>query len=107
VGRRRRVEFFNRDFARRVEENATMVRAILEDGVIRPLENLPTHWAEGQELVIDEASAPSPQELDAWSREVDELAAEIPPEDFERLDEALAKADREAKSYIRRQMGLD
>jgi len=83
-----------------------MVRAILEDGVIRPLERLPPHWTEGQELLIDEAGVPSPQELEVWSREVEELAAAIPPEDFELLDEALAEADREAKSYVRRQMGL-
>ena len=83
-----------------------MVRAILEDGVIRPLDRLPRHWADGQELVIDEAAVPSSQELEVWSREVDALAAEVPSEDFERLDAALADADREAKAHVRRQMGL-
>jgi len=84
-----------------------MVRAILEDGVIRPLDTLPAHWTEGQELVIDEAAdAPSPEELETWSREVDALAHAIPPDDFERLEAALAEADREAKAYVRRQMDL-
>ena len=83
-----------------------MVRAILEGGVIRPLDRLPTHWADGQALVIDEAAVPSSHDLEEWSREVDALAAEVPPEDFERLDEALADADQEAKTYVRRQMGL-
>lgn len=79
-----------------------MVRAILEDGVIRPLETLPKHWEEGQKLVIDEVGAPSSEELEIWFREVDELAAEIPPEDFDRVETALEKADQEAKSYVRR-----
>jgi hypothetical protein len=85
-----------------------MVRAILEEGVIRPLEALPSHWKDGRELVIDEADdVPSPEDLETWSREVDALAAQIPPEDFDRVEEALAEANREAKAYVRRQMKLD
>ena len=84
-----------------------MVRAIIRDGVIRPLETLPAHWTDGQELLIDEAEdQPSPRDLDAWSREVEALAEGIPPEDFERLERALADADREAKAHVRRQMGI-
>ena len=84
-----------------------MVRAILEGGVIHPLESLPAHWADGRELVVQEAvDTPSAKDREAWSREVDALAAQIPPEDFERLEEALADADREAKAHVRRQMGL-
>lgn len=84
-----------------------MVRAILEQGLIQPLEALPPHWADGPQLVIDEAvEIPSPQDLDAWSQEMDALAAAIPPEDFKRVEAALAEADREAKAHVRRQMGL-
>jgi hypothetical protein len=84
-----------------------MVRAILADGVIRPLDNLPPHWTDGQELIIDEAAdTSSPEDLETWTREVDVLAAAIPPEDFERLETALAEADREAKAFVRRQMDL-
>jgi len=84
-----------------------VVRAVLDEGVIRPLDTLPEHWASGQELVIAEAIAkPSLEDLDEWSREVEALAAEIPAEDFERLEAALMEADREAKAYVRRQMGL-
>jgi hypothetical protein len=84
-----------------------MVRAVLDEGVIRPLETLPEHWADGQELVIQEATdRPSPEDLATWDREVEALAAGIPPEDFERLEAALAEADREAKESVRRQMAL-
>lgn len=84
-----------------------MVRAIIEDGVIRPLGTLPAHWTDGLELVIDEMVTPaSPEDLESWSREVAALAAEIPADDFERMETALAEADREAKAYVRRQMEL-
>lgn len=49
----------------------------------------------------------SPEDWDVWEREMEELAAMIPPEDFIRLEEALVEADREAKLIVRRQMGLD
>ncbi len=49
---------------------------------------------------------PLPEDLETWSREVGTLAAEILPEDLESLEAALAEADREAKAYVRRQMGL-
>ncbi len=45
-------------------------------------------------------------DLDAWSRDLDALAAAIPPEDFIGLDAALAQADKDAKDLVRRQMGL-
>lgn len=84
-----------------------MVRAILEAGVIHPLDELPEDWRDGRELIIREAAdAPSPEDLDAWSRSVEALAGEIPPEDFVSVDAALAEADREAKAIVRRQMGL-
>lgn len=84
-----------------------MVRAIFEHGVIRPLDALPSYWADGQELVVDEVGdRSSPEDLERWAREMDVLAAEIPPEDFERLEEALEQADREAKAHVRRLMGI-
>ncbi len=84
-----------------------MVKAVLRQGTIEPLSPLPTTWADGQELVIAEARAEIADEsLAAWSREIDELAAQIPEDDFDRIDQALARADREAKDQVRRQMGL-
>ncbi len=45
-------------------------------------------------------------QLDTWDSEVEQLAVQIPSEDFDRIDAALEEADREAKVYVRRQMGL-
>ncbi|HEX2644479.1 MAG TPA: hypothetical protein VHU81_15895 [Thermoanaerobaculia bacterium] len=84
-----------------------MIRAILQRGVILPLSPLPEHWVEGQELNVEEASAvATPAELEAWSREIDELSSGIPQEDFDRLESALAESGRAAKDWTRRRMGL-
>lgn len=84
-----------------------MVKAVLRHGAIEPLSPLPSNWTDGQELVIAEARAKAKDEsLAAWSREIDELAAQIPGDDFDRIDQALAQADQEAKENVRRQMGL-
>ncbi len=84
-----------------------MVKAILEHGSIRPLSPLPGGWSDGQELVITEAPPrDESRDLEKWSQEIDEMAAAVPPEDFDLVDATLAEADREAKELVRRQMGL-
>lgn len=83
-----------------------MVRAILKGGAIRPLSTLPATWPEGQELMVEAAAPVSAEDWESWSKEIDELAAKIPLEDFEKLESALAEADRQAKEVVRRQMGL-
>ncbi len=84
-----------------------MVKAILEHGSIRPLSPLPGGWSDGQELVITEAPPrDESRDLEKWSQEIDEMAAAVPPEDFDLVDATLAEADREAKDIVRRQMGL-
>ena len=44
-------------------------------------------------------------DLASWSRDIDTLVAAIPPEDFVRLNAALAEADKEAKDLVRLQYG--
>jgi len=104
--------------------------AIYEDGVLKPLEDpgLPEHHRFSVQVrdlvapkrirqrtkalpkVADGHAEPpelqDPKDLDMWSRDLEALAAAIPPEDFLRLDAALAEADKEAKALERRQMGL-
>lgn len=90
-----------------------MVKAILMDGLIQPTEDLPATWEEGQALVIDVAEPYSETEeirawsreiadLDTWTRDLETLAVDIPPEDFLRLNAALTAADKEAKDLVRR-----
>jgi predicted DNA-binding antitoxin AbrB/MazE fold protein len=78
-----------------------MIRAVFRDGVIQPLDPVPTDWRNGQELQVRELeSGPveSAEELDAWYRELEALAAELnDPEEWERLEARLSEADQQAK----------
>jgi hypothetical protein len=84
-----------------------MIRAILKKGKIQPLDKLPAHWRDGQELIV-EGSGPSddPAEIERWHEKLMSLSAQIPQEDHQRLSAALAEQDRLAKDRMRREMGL-
>jgi len=85
-----------------------MIRAILKKGKIQPLEKLPEDWRDGQELIV-EGGAPSddPAEIKKWHKKLEQLSAKIPDEDHERFAAAIAQHDREAKEWMRREMGLE
>ena len=84
-----------------------MIRAILKKGKIVPLEKLPKHWGEGRELFIEEGDPSNdPEEIRKWLEKLEFLSAQIPDEDHERMAAALAEHDREAKEWMRREMGL-
>ncbi len=85
-----------------------MVRAVLKNGTIQPLDPLPPEWTEGRELWVEDAGAPdgSPEDLDKWCQELEALCAQNDPKDMERLHAALAEAHEQAKAMVRREMGL-
>jgi hypothetical protein len=85
-----------------------MIRAILRKGKIQPLDELPEHWREGQELIV-EGGEPSddPADIRKWHEELMALSAQIPAEDHKRMAAALAEQNRQAKERMRRDMGLD
>ena len=86
-----------------------MIRAIVKNGTIQPLESIPPEWSDGMEVVVQEAdgnSRESPEELDKWYGELDALCAAGDPEDEEQLRTALAEAHEQAKAMVRREMGL-
>jgi hypothetical protein len=85
-----------------------MPRAVLRNGVIYPLEPLPPEWADGKELQVEVAPEVEGQEdSERHFQELEELVSAIPPEDIERMNDALALADEQAKTIVRREMGLD
>ena len=85
-----------------------MIRAILRKGKIEPLEELPENWRDGQELIV-EGGEPSddPAEIKKWHEKLLALSAQIPAEDHKRMAAALAEHDRQAKEWMRREMGLN
>jgi hypothetical protein len=85
-----------------------MIRAVLHKGKIQPLDELPQHWREGQELIV-EGCEPSddPELITKWHDELVALSAQIPADDHERMAAAIAEQNRLAKDRMRREMGLD
>jgi hypothetical protein len=85
-----------------------MIRAVLHKGKIQPLDELPQHWREGQELIV-EGCEPSddPEDIKKWHDELVALSAQIPAEDHERMAAAIAEQHRLAKDRMRREMGLE
>ena len=84
-----------------------MIRAILKNGHIRPVDQLPESWGEGQELIVDSCEpSDDTEEITRWFEKLRDLSGDIPRSDHKRLAAALADQDRKAKEQRRREMGL-
>ncbi len=84
-----------------------MIRAVVEKGLIRPLEPLPAEWNEGREVIVPDADSSPLDDLDQWYRELQGLGpAEYDLGEHERLQAILQEADEQAKAMVRREMGL-
>lgn len=85
-----------------------MVKAVVDRGVIRPLEPLPEDWKDGQMVRIEltENQDMSAEEIQRDFALLESLCAMNDPADEERLESALLEADRLAKDQMRREMGV-
>jgi hypothetical protein len=84
-----------------------MIRAIIQNGQIRPLEPLPAEWTEGRQVIVEDAESTPSDDLEQWYRELQELGpAQFEPGEWERVQATLVEADEMAKAMVRRQMGL-
>jgi len=69
------------------------------------LDDVPTEWQEGQELVVDTLSDNETQEsFDEWAAEIKAATAGISDEDHDRLMAALEEVEAESKELGRREM---
>jgi hypothetical protein len=86
-----------------------MIRATVENGVIRPKEPVPPEW-NGREVVITDAAEQPGNEVedfDTWAQDMNRLAADLNnPAEWEQLEAVLAEADRQTKALVRKEMGL-
>jgi hypothetical protein len=82
-----------------------MLKAMLRNGAIIPLEPVPPDWEEGTTLEVVRAAVPS-VDLDAWAKLMDQLCADSPPEEEQRMQAAIDAHRRQAKAQSRRKMGL-
>jgi hypothetical protein len=85
-----------------------MPKAVLKNGVIYPVEPLPSDWADGKELEVNDPSdaAVAAGEADAWFAKMEALVADMTPEEDARLQSAIDEIRCEAKERARRKMGL-
>jgi hypothetical protein len=87
-----------------------MIRGVVKNGVIHPLEPLPADWEDGREVLVDdvvEESSNGSADVDHWTEEMNALTAELNvPEEWHAIEEVLAEADRQNKALVRREMGL-
>jgi hypothetical protein len=83
----------------------TMLKAVLQEGVIVPLEPLPLDWEDGAALEVAKANSPS-LDIDAWANSMNQLCADSPAEDEERMRRAIEEHRQQAKAQTRRDMGL-
>ena len=84
-----------------------MIRAIVKNGTIHLVEPMPSDWSDGHEVVVEEVQpCEGPEQIDQWYKELEAAAAEIDPEDDQRLQDATTEVRRQAKEIARREMGL-
>ena len=84
-----------------------MIRAVVKNGTIHPMEPMPPEWSDGREVVVEDAGPHKRREhIDQRYHELEATAAAIDPEDDQRLQDAVAEVRRQAKEMARREMGL-
>jgi hypothetical protein len=89
-------------------DKESMLKAVVSQGEIRPLEPLPADWQEGQRLRIeksDDEKTPA-EEIDRDFAVLENLCESSEPAEEEQLERALQEARRLAKEQARRQMEL-
>ncbi len=86
-----------------------MIRAVVKNGQIQPLEPLPSNWTDGRELFVEAEETPekSSVDIDRWFAELEASVAKNDPEDLDRMEATLREADIQAKAVVRREMGLE
>ena len=84
-----------------------MIRAIIQNGQIHPLDPLPANWTEGRQVIVEEAETTTSDDLEEWYRELHELGpSQYEPGEWERVQATLAEADELARAMVRLQMDL-
>ena len=82
-----------------------MLKAVLRNGAIVPLEPVPPEWEEGTTLQVAKADGAG-QDVDAWAALMERLCADSPVEEEERMQAAINEHRFQAKARSRRDMGL-
>jgi len=83
-----------------------MTKAIIRNGAVVPMEPLPVEWTDGTEVNLEGEMPESADEIERQFDELDCLCLAGNEAEHQKLQSALDDADREAKTWMRREMGL-
>jgi hypothetical protein len=88
------------------ERRTTLIKAIVQGGVLVPRDPLPADWQEGTEVEVEKKAphgvgATGIHAADAWMDEVERCAAQQDPADDQRLQWAIDEERRLAKESAR------
>ena len=82
-----------------------MLKAVLKEGEIVPLEPMPSEWHDG--VILEIAVAESTDvDIDAWASAMNRLCSDSSADDEETMRRAIDEQRRQAKERTRRDMGL-
>jgi len=82
-----------------------MIRAVVQNGLIRPLDPMPVDWIEGRVVLVEDAESDPTDDLATWYEELQLLGpAQYDPGEREQIRATLAEADAQAKELVRREM---
>jgi hypothetical protein len=91
-----------------------MPRAILRNGVIYPVDPLPSDWADGKELQVEEAENQgssgeddSPEAAEKWYQELNSLCADNDETEVAQLEANLKQIREADRALERRRAGLE
>lgn len=85
-----------------------MIRAVLRNGTIHPLDPVPNDWGDGRELLVDEADTrdDSPEAINKEFAELNALASQNDPEEDERLQVIVREIRHKERELARRRAGM-
>lgn len=83
-----------------------MIRAIVQNGMLQPLDPIPGSWGDGRELSVAVAEVVSETDLDSWRLELEELVLANDSADFAQVQSLLSETDRLEKESMQRHMEL-
>jgi hypothetical protein len=78
-----------------------MLKAVLRQGVIVPLEPLPQEWQEGTSLAVERADDLE-VDIDTWAKAMELLCADSSAEQEEEMRHTIDEHRRQAKDQMRR-----
>ncbi len=81
-----------------------MIRAVVQSGLIRPLDPLPDVWVEGHQVIVGDSDETPGEKLETWYRELQTLGPAIyAPGEWEQVQATLCEADQKAKGLVHRE----